>query len=142
MNQPGSAETIVSGIQSALQQSRLIYNDFGFLANGLPLSSATAFNYFKMSYGDVGRNTFFGDNFYLVNAAIFKTTRINERMRVEFRAEAANLLNRRNFGVPDPITGDAYIATTSTSGAVSTFQNPGFNNGGACTLRLGLRFLF
>jgi len=58
-------------------------------------------------------------------------------VKVEFRAEAANILNRRNFGVPDPITEDAYLG-----GAVGSFQNPGWNNGSQRELRLGLRFIF
>lgn len=77
-----------------------------------------------------------------VDLGFLKTTKIYEDLRVEFRAEASNLFNRRNFGVPDPITEDAFILLTSTSGFVGTFQNPGFNNGGSRTLRFGIRVLF
>ena len=78
-----------------------------------------------------------GDPFYGVNLALFKTTNLTENLKLEFRVEAANLLNRRNFGVPDPITEDAYLG-----GAVGSFQNPGWNNGSQRELRLGLRFIF
>ena len=140
-NQPGSSGTIVPNIQAAQQQARLIYNDTGLVALGIPLDEATAFQYFRTPYG-IGRNTFFGDSFSLVNAAVLKTTRISERMSLEFRAEVANLLNHRNFGVPDPITEDAFTVFTPTTGVVGTYQNPGFNNGGSRTLRLGFRFIF
>jgi hypothetical protein len=124
--------------QQALQQARLIYNDFGgFSQFGIPLADLEAMQLFRTPFGDVGRNTFFGENFYLVNASIFKTTNITEGVKIEFRAEAFNLLNRRNFGTPDPFTEDA-----SNGFVVSSFQNPGYNNGGNRTMRFGLRLLF
>jgi len=136
--QPGSIGTVVSNAQVAQQQARLIYNDFG-LSNqfGFSLADLEAFNAFKTPFGDVGRNTFFGNNFYGVNLALFKTTNFSERYKLEFRVEAQNLLNERNFGVPDAFTEDA-----SNGLVVGSFQNPGFNTGSVRQLRFGLRFLF
>lgn len=135
---PGSTGTVVANAQAALQQARLIYNDFGLVNQfGGSLSSLEAFNFFRTPYGNVGRNTFFGNNFYGVNLALFKTTNISENFKLEFRVEAQNVLNNRNFGVPDAFTEDA------TNGiVVSSFQNPGFNFGSVRQLRFGLRFLF
>ncbi|HYY94231.1 MAG TPA: TonB-dependent receptor [Pyrinomonadaceae bacterium] len=134
---PGSAGTVVTAAQ-VRQQARLIYNDFGLNNQfGIPLNQLEAFQLFKTPYGDVGRNTFHGLPFYGVNLALFKTTNITESKKLEFRVEAANLLNRRNFGVPDPITEDA-----ATAFAVSSFQNPGFNLGQTRNLRFGLRLIF
>jgi hypothetical protein len=132
----GSDARVVSG-QEALQQARLIYNDFGINAQGIDFRLLEAFNLFRTPFGDVGRNTFSGEPFYLTNMSLFKTTNITERFKLEFRAEAFNIFNHRNFGVPDPITEDA-----STGFVVSSFQNPGYNNGGNRTLRFGLRLLF
>lgn len=134
---PGSVGTVVTGAQ-ALQQARLIYNDFGLADTfGLPLSSFEAFQLFRTPFGDVGRNTFSGLPFYSVNFSVFKTTNISENVKLEFRAEAFNLLNRRNFGVPDAITEDA-----SNGFVVGSFQNPGFNGGSKRTYRFGLRLIF
>jgi hypothetical protein len=58
-------------------------------------------------------------------------------VRLEFRAEAFNLLNHRNFGVPDPITEDAFLGFN-----VGSFQNPGYNEGDRRQVRFGLRLLF
>ena len=69
--------------------------------------------------------------------SLFKTTNINERYKVEFRVEASNLLNKRNFGVPDAFTEDAFNGI-----AVSSYQNSGFNNGSQRSLRFGLKFIF
>lgn len=148
---PGSVGKHITAAQ-ALQEARLIYNDSGVVQtlglNGLIPFDCTLFNanahfgcteglsLFKTPYG-IGRNNFFGQNFYGVNLALFKSTRINEKYKIEFRAEAQNVLNRRNFGVPDPFTEDAFGSV-----AVSSYQNPGFNNGANRQLRFGLRFLF
>jgi hypothetical protein len=137
--QPGSTGTVVANANAAMQQARFIYNDFG-LANqfgGISLSDLEAFQFFKTPYGNVGRNTMSGLPFYLVNFALSKATNITEQYKLEFRVEANNLLNHRNFGVPDPITEDAF-----TGFAVGTYQNPGFNNGGQRELRFGLKLVF
>jgi outer membrane receptor protein involved in Fe transport len=134
---PGSRGIVVANAQAAMQQARLIYNDAGLAAFGANLAALEAFQFFRTPYGNVGRNTFLGDNFYNVNLSVLKTVRINERMRLEFRGEATNLFNDRNFGVPDAFTEDA-----SFGNFVGSFQNPGYNFGSARQLRLGVRFLF
>ncbi len=136
---PGSIGTVVANAQTAQQQARLIYNDSGLVAIGFlgSLNDAEAFKYFKNYYGDVGRNTFIGDKLFRANLSLTKTTRINETLKVEVRAEATNIFNRRNFGVPDAITEDA-----SFGPYVGSFQNPGFNVGESRSIRVGVRFLF
>jgi hypothetical protein len=136
--QPGSVGTVVANGAAAMQQARFIYNDFG-LANqfGVPLTSLEAFQFFKTPYGNLGRNTLSGAPFYLVNFGVFKTTNITEQYKLEFRVEANNILNHRNFGVPDPVTEDAF-----TGFSVGSYLNPGFNNGSQRELRFGLRFMF
>ena len=148
---PGSIGKVVTA-QQALQQARLIYNDTGISnalgTNGLITSDCSRFDpnvyigcaeglsLFKTPFG-IGRNTFRGSPFHGVNMSLFKTTNISEKYKLEFRAEASNLLNSRNFGVPDPITEDAFGST-----AVSSFQNNGFNAGQRRELRFGLRLIF
>ena len=128
----------VMNTQQMLQSARLVYNDFGMFSQfGIPLADLEAMQLFRTPYGDVGRNTFFGENFALANLSLFKTTNITETVKVEFRVEAFNVFNHRNFGVPDPFTEDA-----SFGSFVGSFQNPGYNNGGNRTMRFGLRFIF
>jgi outer membrane receptor protein involved in Fe transport len=136
---PGSTGIVVPNAAAAAQQARLIYNDFGLFARGsIPnLNSLEAFNYFRTPYGDVGRNTFLGNNLYQVDLAMFKTLNLSERLKVEFRVEAQNVLNERNFGVPD-----AFTESASTGFTVGSFQNPGFNFGSVRQLRFGVRLLF
>jgi hypothetical protein len=53
--------------------------------------------------GDLGRNTLFGPQFVNLDLSLSKVTRIRENMNVEFRAEAFNIFNHPNFGLPVPI---------------------------------------
>jgi len=143
---PGSPGKAVTPAQ-ALAQARYIYNDFGmFTQFGIPLTGCDpiagnpcteAVNLFKTPFGNLGRNTQSGLPSYTLNLALSKTTRISEKYKIEFRAEATNLLNHRNFGVPDVITEDA-----SNGFAVSSFENPGYNNGSQRQLRFGLKLIF
>jgi outer membrane receptor protein involved in Fe transport len=134
----GTGGRVVTATE-ALQQARLIYNDSGLPA-ALGSTAFTplleAFNLFKTPYG-IGRNTFTGDPFYRVDLSIFKTLRLTEGTRLELRAEAFNLLNHRNFGVPNPVTESAFNGFT-----VGTYNNPGANTGSSRTLQMGLRFIF
>ncbi|MFL6228053.1 MAG: carboxypeptidase regulatory-like domain-containing protein [Pyrinomonadaceae bacterium] len=137
-HQLGSIGTVVQASQ-VTQAARLIYNDFGFYARGSVADPRTleAFSLFKTPFGTEGRNTFTGDPTYTVNMALAKTTRLTEGVKLELRAEAVNLLNRRNFGVPTTITEAAAGSFT-----VGPFQNSGFNNGTFRSVRLGARLIF
>jgi hypothetical protein len=65
--------------------------------------------------GNLGRNTFVGPGYWAVDTSIFKTMRLSERLRLQFRAEAFNVLNHTNFqlgsaemiSLNDPIFGKA-----------------------------------
>ena len=85
----------------------------------------------------MGRNTLTGLPNYNVNLAIFKTTKLTERTKLEFRVEASNVFNHRNFNVPDPVTEDVTSAF-----AVNSYMNPGFNFGQNRSMRFGMRFIF
>ena len=132
-----------------LQSSQLVYNDFGIIPTFFGNANAATtnallgllegFQLFKTPYGDLGRNTFSGLPTYQVNMGLFKNFRIGESRNLQFRAEAFNLLNRRNFGVPDVITEDAFAGPEFRT---SSFLNPGFNAGSARSVRLGVRFEF
>jgi hypothetical protein len=50
--------------------------------------------------GNLGRNSLFGPGFADFDFSLSKITPIKENMNVEFRAEAFNLFNHPNFGLP------------------------------------------
>jgi Carboxypeptidase regulatory-like domain len=50
--------------------------------------------------GSLGRNTFTGPGFMAWNPSLFKSFRITEQVKLEFRTEAFNVLNHTNFQLP------------------------------------------
>jgi hypothetical protein len=67
-------------------------------------------------YGNLGRDTLIGPGLAAWDFSAFKTTKFDERLALEFRAEIFNLLNRANLNTPNLITFTASGATTKTSG--------------------------
>src|SRR5205814_293362 len=52
-------------------------------------------------YGNAGRDILFGPGRTNLDASLFKDFRVRERLTVQFRAEAFNLLNHAQFGQPN-----------------------------------------
>ena len=53
------------------------------------------------TFGNVGRGTYTGPGLSEVDASMFKTVALSERMTLQFRAEVFNLFNRTNLGTPN-----------------------------------------
>lgn len=52
-------------------------------------------------YGNEGRNTARGPGIASVDLSLLKAIRLNEKLRLQFRAEWFNIANHANFGLPD-----------------------------------------
>ena len=70
-------------------------------------------------YGNLGRDTLIGPGLATWDMSVHKDFRIRERLALQFRAEAFNLLNRANFGFPNPV---AY-STSGTSPTAGVITN-------------------
>jgi hypothetical protein len=66
------------------------------------------------------------------NIALANDTKLAERLTLQVRADALNVLNRPNFGQPNARLDDAGIG----------FANLDDTNGGRRQLQFGLRFIF
>jgi len=55
------------------------------------------------TYGNLGRSTLTGPGLAELDLSLFKTTAVSEKASLQFRAEFFNVLNRANFGTPNPI---------------------------------------
>ena len=53
------------------------------------------------TWGNLGRGVYTGPGLANVDFSVFKNTSITERLRLQFRAEFFNLLNRANLGTPN-----------------------------------------
>ena len=56
-------------------------------------------------FGNAGRDTIRGPNFYQFDASMIKTTKLTEAQQLEFRAEFFNVINHPNFKLPNRIFG-------------------------------------
>jgi hypothetical protein len=95
--------------------------------------------------GNLGRFTARTPRIDNYNASLTKSVRINERFHAEFRLEAYNVFNHRQYGVrsvsPFDI-GTVTIGTNVGTTGAGRFLNPGFADGGARVLRYQLKIVF
>jgi hypothetical protein len=98
------------------------------------------------TYGNAGRNIFYGPGFKNVDMAVAKNWRLRESTKLEFRTEFFNLFNHGNFGSPagspnvNPTIGSAggfgFARNTPDSG------NAVLGQGGPRHIQFGLRLAF
>jgi hypothetical protein len=117
-------------IQVTDTQGSLEAFDRPFLVPGVPLIlpnpspnqwiNPAAFVRQVTGFGDAGRNILTGPGFSDVDLSIAKDTKIKERVSLQFRSEAFNLLNHPNFGQPQNnlavVTFGQITATRTTRG--------------------------
>jgi hypothetical protein len=81
------------------------------------------------SFGNSGRNTLEGPGLATVNLSLVKNTVFREHATLQFRAEAFNIFNRANFGLPDNFVGSPTFGQILSAGSPRRLQ-------------LGLKVLF
>jgi hypothetical protein len=117
----------------------------GFGANDRPnlvgnpeLSNPTTTQWFNTAafvfpapgtFGNAGRNILDGPGYQTVNLSLMKNTALSERVNLQFRAEAFNLLNHPNFNLPDNFLG------SPTFGRITSARDPRH-------IQFGLKLLF
>ena len=107
-------------------------------------------------FGNEGRNSLIGPAFRQMDFSIFKNTKITERLKLELRFEAYNLLNHPNFASPlwpnflsDPTLTNSFgsngrlqgylpISVTADVGA----GYPVLGGGGPRSLQVAAKFIF
>lgn len=99
----------VTGDPTSFSAVHWIYND------------PTAADFFGTPYAGAGRNILRGQPISTANLAVFKNFNINEKFKLQFQAQAFNVMNVQFRGVPDPNL--SHIGSGS-------FQSTDFNNNG------------
>src|SRR5260370_9354660 len=75
------------------------------------------------TFGNLGRNTLRGGRFQNVDMSLVRSFPFAEKRRLEFRAEAYNMLNHVNLGQPDATVADAgFGKVTKTRGPQRNLQ--------------------
>lgn len=113
-------------------------NDRPNLVGNPDLSNRTTAQWFNTNafafpapgtFGNAGRNILDGPGFQNVNVSLMKNTALSERINLQFRAEAFNLLNHPNFNLPDNFLG------SPTFGRITSARDPRH-------IQFGLKLLF
>jgi len=100
------------------------------------------------SFGNLGRNAFYGPGFSNLDLALIKNTKITERVNVQFRADAFDLFNHPNFGNPGGGNGFVVLPATLTPTTLATFTTitstrfPTADSGSSRQLQLALKLQF
>ena len=114
------------------------FNDRPNIVGNPELSNPTTAQWFNTAafafppqgtFGNAGRNILEGPGFQNVNMSLLKNTHLNERVNLQFRAEAFNLFNHPNFNLPDNFLG------SPTFGRITSARDPRH-------IQFGLKLLF
>ncbi len=87
-------------------------------------------------FGNLGRNVIIGPGFSNIDFSVLKSIKVDEKMRLQFRAEVFDLLNHANFGQPGRVVGSA------TFGQIINTRFPTGDSGSSRQLQFALKFLF
>jgi len=76
------------------------------------------------TFGNVARGSLRGPRLTNVDTSFFKKIRISERLNLQFRAEAFNILNHPNFAFPNEIVfqGNGYSSSAGSLDRTATFS--------------------
>lgn len=77
------------------------------------------------TFGNEGRDQFAGPGFKDFDFGLIKNTKIAEDMRLELRAEAFNIFNHTNLGLPNLTAVVGANAYNPAAGQINSYTNPG-----------------
>ncbi|HET9280521.1 MAG TPA: carboxypeptidase-like regulatory domain-containing protein [Candidatus Angelobacter sp.] len=80
-----------------------------------------------LTFGNVGRNSVYGPGFTNMDLSLVKNTKITERLNLQLRADAFDVLNHPNYGQPGVSGG---FLAASLQPVVPVTSNPATNNPG------------
>ena len=101
-------------------------------AFGLPVGTTPAGDHF----GNLGRNVFTGPSFVNTDLSLVKNTKLTERLNLQFRTEAFDVLNHPNFGNPN------LNPQSSSFGRITSTRFPTGDFGSARQLQISLKLQF
>jgi hypothetical protein len=93
------------------------------------------------TFGNLSRNKFYGPGYGAVDLAVFKNTKITERIGTQLRVEMFNLFNRKNLAPPSGTFGSGSFLTTADT--IGDYNGaPGIGPGEPFNVQLALKLIF
>jgi hypothetical protein len=110
-------------------------------------SFANTFQIPTTTFGNMGRNAIVGPGFSNTDLALFKNTKITERVSVQFRADAFDLFNHPNYGQPSRTLSALSTAANPPTAVTSEFtisgtRFPTGDSGSSRQLQLAVKLIF
>lgn len=128
LNAPGNTQ-VADKVKSAVA----IYGPHGIAS---PYFDTTAFApVSQVRFGTAGFDSVRGPGYANLDFSLFRTVPIKRELKMQFRAEALNLMNHPNFSNPDSGVTDTNFGLISSTNAGSRLIAERF-------LRLGIKFMF
>jgi Carboxypeptidase regulatory-like domain len=67
------------------------------------------------TFGNLGKNTVYGPKLSSINTSLLKTFKFKERTKLDFSANATNVVNHASFALPDKVIGPGHIGRISAT---------------------------
>jgi hypothetical protein len=93
------------------------------------------------TFGTLGRNTIIGPRANILDFSLSKSTKITERVSVQFRSEFFNIFNHPNFTLPNAQADSPAFGVIGQTPDVAG-SNPRLGDGGPRVIQFGLKLLF
>jgi hypothetical protein len=90
------------------------------------------------TFGNVGRNSVVGPDFKNFDLSVFKTTKVTEKMNLEFHVDAFDLFNHPNYGQP----GRTFSPTSTSFGIITGTRFPTGDSGSSRQMQVAMKLKF
>ncbi len=130
-NTTGAGNTIRPNLVGPVQISG---DPAQWISNAATALAAPAAN----SFGNLGRNAFYGPGFSNLDLALIKNTKITERVNLQFRVDTFDLFNHPNFGNPGGASGFVVFPAST----ITSTRFPTADSGSSRQLQLALKLQF
>jgi len=135
-----------TGTDEGEQRANLIGDPYAGVSHAFNKAGVTWLNQAAFAdpdagtFGNSGRNAFYGPGYASVDFSVVKNTKITERIGTQFRIEMFNLFNRTNLAPPSGTNGSGLGITADTIGDWN--GAPGLGPGEAFNMQLALKIIF
>ena len=96
----------------------------------------------QTTFGNLGRNAFVGPGFTDVDLALAKNTKISEKLNLQIRMDAFDVLNHPNYGQPSRVLSSLTGASALSFSTINSTRFPTGDSGSSRQLQFAAKFQF